>query len=105
MTRTWKDHYRDLNIPSQWQNISYGNDELPSFLCNGYQIWINAPTLNERKEWCDDEDWLFAVTYANEYGEQPADLLRTMDFDEVVSFVGSPDATESAGDAESMNGA
>ena len=25
---TWKDYYKDLDIPKDWENISYGNDEL-----------------------------------------------------------------------------
>ena len=46
----WEDYYKDLDIPKDWENISYGNDELPSFLYKDYQIWINSPLLSERKE-------------------------------------------------------
>jgi hypothetical protein len=28
---TWEDYYRYLDIPDEWENVSYGNDELPSF--------------------------------------------------------------------------
>ncbi len=29
---SWEDYYADLDIPEGWENVSYGNDALPSFL-------------------------------------------------------------------------
>jgi len=93
---TWEDYYRYLDIPDEWENVSYGNDELPSFSHNGYQIWINHPTLEGRqqgylgigfKDLSKFEDWKFAVTYEFDYGEVTNNLLYTMYFDEVVNFV------------------
>jgi hypothetical protein len=49
-TIMWEKYYEDLPIPSYWENVSYGNDELPSFSCNGYQVWINHPTLEVDKK-------------------------------------------------------
>ena len=30
----------DIDIPQEWINLSYPNDEYPSFLFNGFQIFI-----------------------------------------------------------------
>ena len=116
---TWEDYYRYLDIPDEWENVSYGNDELPSFSHNGYQIWINHPTLEGRREnylgigykdLSEFEDWKFAVCYTRDYGnlldkckyikresfsDKVADShgceqLMTMFFNEVVDFVNKP---------------
>ena len=99
----WDDYSSHLDIPKHWFNSSYGNDELPSFTCNGFQIWINSPSLKERKatnlhyqgeKWVDQnwgkdfKDWLFLVTFEKDYGVASNDLLFTMDFQEVLEFVG-----------------
>ena len=91
----WDDYSSHLDIPKHWFNSSYGNDELPSFTCNEFQIWINSPSLKERKatnlhyqDGKDFEDWLFLVTFEKDYGVASNDLLFTMDFQEVVDFVG-----------------
>ena len=39
----WENYYKDLDIPKTWENISYVNDELPSFMYNKFQIWIDKP--------------------------------------------------------------
>ncbi len=91
----WDDYSSYLDIPKHWFNSSYGNDELPSFTCNGFQIWINSPSLKERKannlhyqNGKDFKDWLFLVTFEKDYGVASNDLLFTMDFQEVLDFVG-----------------
>ena len=91
----WDDYSSHLDIPKHWFNSSYGNDELPSFTCNGFQIWVNSPSLKERKatnlhyqDGKDFEDWLFLVTFEKDYGVISNDLLFSMDFQEVVDFVG-----------------
>ena len=43
MIDEWKNYYKDLNIPKNWENISYSNDELPSFMYNKFQVWIDKP--------------------------------------------------------------
>jgi hypothetical protein len=99
----WKDYTDDLAIPEDWVDNTWHNNELPSFLVNGYHIWMNAPTLEKRQEnytsdgyTLDDyEDWRFAVNLYNEedaeiiYPEDGSDpdVLRTLDFDELVAFV------------------
>ena len=118
---SWKDYTDDLAIPEDWEDITWHNNELPSFIVNGYHIWINSPRAEERKEnytsngWNPDdyEDWRFVVNLYNEEdaeiiypercseghghltgGEIPncsdgtyPDVLRTLDFDELVAFV------------------
>ena len=91
----WDDYSSHLDIPKHWFDSSYSNDELPSFICNGFQIWINSPSLKERKatnlhyqDGKDFKDWLFLVTFEKDYGVASNDLLFTMDFQEVLEFVG-----------------
>ena len=95
----WTDYYKDLPIPSDWENVSYSNDELPSFACNGYQIWINSPILAERqenylgigfKDLSKYEDWIYTIRYERDYGEHKDNLLYTNDFNEVIDFVNKP---------------
>ena len=102
----WKDYTDDLAIPEDWEDVSWHNNELPSFIVNGYHIWMNSPRAEERKEnytsngWNPDdyEDWRFLVNLYNEEdgeiiypedGSDPAELL-TLDFDELVAFVSKP---------------
>jgi hypothetical protein len=102
----WKDYTDDLAIPEDWEDVSWHNNELPSFIVNGYHIWMNSPRAEERKEnytsngWNPDdyEDWRFLVNLYNEEdgeiiypedGSDPVELL-TLDFDEVVAFVSKP---------------
>ena len=99
---SWKDYTDDLAIPEDWEDITWHNNELPSFIVNGYHIWINSPRAEERKEnytsngWNPDdyEDWRFEVqAYNEEDGEiiyPEANELLTLDFDEVVRFVSKP---------------
>jgi hypothetical protein len=96
---TWEDYYRYLDIPDEWENVSYGNDELPSFSHNGYQIWINHPTLEGRqqaylgigyKDLSEFEDWRFSATYERDYGNGIEFSFQTMYFNEVIDFVNKP---------------
>jgi hypothetical protein len=103
----WKDYTDDLAIPEDWVDNTWHNNELPSFIVNGYHIWINSPRAEERKEnytsngWNPDdyEDWRFAVNLTNADGEiiytqcqseDGSDLFITLDFDELVAFVSKP---------------
>ena len=89
---SWK-HYTDgLEIPSEWEDVTYHNDELPSFQFRNYRIWLNAPTASERIG--GSKDWRFAVQHTNDDGEiiydesrEDNDLLRTNDINEVIELV------------------
>ena len=99
--RKWKNYYRNVDIPNDWENVSYGNDMFPSFEFNGYQIWFNSPILAIRHENYldfgydnldnfeeDGWDWQFLVTLSEEYGEVGKEpILKTSDFDEVIKLV------------------
>lgn len=86
---TWDQYTEGYNIPTEWTDTSWGNDELPSYETNGYKIWVNSPDLAERKESQEHlgikfVDYIFAVTEAECGGE---DLLTTMSLQEVIKFV------------------
>jgi hypothetical protein len=78
----WKDYTDDLDIPEDWEDVTYHNDELPSFQFRDFRIWLNAPNA----------DWRFAVNKLNEDGEiiydnTLTDLLQTHDINEVIKLV------------------
>ena len=94
---TWDQYTKGYCIPADWENTSWGNDELPSFETNGYRIWVNSPYFAERKEsqehlgmtGDDFKDWIFAVTYCSEIGAGE-DLLLSTNIKEVIDFVSKP---------------
>ena len=91
---TWDQYTSCHDIPAEWEDTSWGNDELPSFEFNGYRIWVNSPDLAERKESqehlgmaaADFKDWIFAVTRSSYY-EEYDDLLLSSDIEEVKAFI------------------
>ena len=91
---SWNEYYADLDIPNEWVNVSYGNDELPSFtsqkdIHKAYHIWINSFNEKVRKE-NHDLDFgnelapRFNITlcYGSGY-----DLLSTNSFDKVIKWI------------------
>tara|TARA_R100000742_G_C4188558_1_gene21374 strand:+ start:142 stop:495 length:354 start_codon:yes stop_codon:yes gene_type:complete len=46
----FKECIEDITIPEDWKDVSYGNDEAPSWTHNGYQIHINHRNFIERKD-------------------------------------------------------
>ena len=91
---TWDQYTKGYCIPTNWEDTSWGNDELPSFETNGYRIWVNSPDLAERKESQEHyghsfKDWIFAVTYCSEIGADE-DLLLSMNIEDVIDFVSKP---------------
>ena len=58
---------QDLNIPKQWKNVSYLNDECPSFQFNGFQIFIAEKDNDMRGDLKDFPR--FYVIHAIYYGE------------------------------------
>ena len=95
----WKDYTDDLAIPEDWEDVTYHNDELPCFQFNNYRIWLNAPTLEERRATLteqgynpdEEEDWRFQIDQLDKDGcvldtLDDIAVLRTLDFDEVVKF-------------------
>jgi hypothetical protein len=94
---TWDQYTKGYCIPANWEDTSWGNDELPSFETNGYRIWVNSPDLAERKESQEHMgipiskfvDWIFAVTRSSYY-EESEDLLLSTNIKEVIDFVSVP---------------
>ena len=50
----WEEYTKDLDIPETWQNVSYGNDALPSYMSgeiddySAYHIWVDSHDIEER---------------------------------------------------------
>ena len=52
MIYTEGDHlgcYKDLDIPKQWENESWGNDTMASFRYKNTRIWIDYPNKKNRQ--------------------------------------------------------
>ena len=91
---SWEDYYSDLDIPEGWENVSYGNDALPSFISDkdnikGYQIWINSHNpevkkLNSLDIYGVEESFRFCVTLC--YGYEK-DLFQSDNFIEVIEWI------------------
>ena len=46
----FKECIEDITIPEEWEDVSYSNDEAPSWTHNGYQIHINHRDFIERTD-------------------------------------------------------
>ena len=57
----------DLNIPKEWECVSYNNDACPSYTYHGFQIWI-AEKDNKLREIGEDSE-RFHITHYNYYGD------------------------------------
>ena len=74
MRYTKGDHlgcYKDLDIPKQWENESWGNDTMASFRYKNTRIWIDYPNRKDRQmddlnpyrfhvQIFESKDWLYA---------------------------------------------
>ena len=71
---TIDDHYfedvlKDFDAPKGWIGCSWKNDELPSFYCNGYMIFVNYLNDIDREEKLGKKDSpRFSVILEYEYG-------------------------------------
>ena len=93
----WEEYTKDLDIPETWQNVSYGNDALPSYMSgeiddySAYHIWADSHDIEERKANSEDiyglKDELaprFHVVLC--YGN-PENVYVSDDFDAVVKWI------------------
>jgi len=104
----WKEYYQDLDIPQDWKNDSWGNDDLPKFYHEKKKliIWIDSKNVLERsfntfdrvcsdcvKEIDGDTHIKLLKRFTIDRFDHDKDigngdrLLETNDFDEVVKFV------------------
>ena len=97
----WEDYYKGLDIPKDWENISYSNDEYPSFLYKDFQIWVNSPLLSERKEsylgigfkdLTGFTDWVFTVcSYDRADCASIENVFDSLHLSEVINFLKEQD--------------
>jgi|TARA_R110000744_G_scaffold378251_1_gene494136 hypothetical protein len=95
----WNTYITDLNIPNNWKNTSYHNDELPSYQVNGLHIWIDSHNVSERelntKNIIGSDSGLmprFTVQTASSYNCYDDDhtwIFETDSFQELLEFVNS----------------
>ena len=82
----FKGYTDDLKIPSDWDNISYGNDACPSWSVAGLHIFIDHPNPQERESGPDCPR--FGVSLLSEYGEGERVFgVDTDDWNEVLRIV------------------
>ena len=75
----------DIDIPQEWINLSYPNDEHPSFLFNGFQIFIAEKDIDMRGAYKDFPR--FYLIHAIYYGELGCFYREFKDFNEVIDYV------------------
>jgi|TARA_Y100001938_G_C7847699_1_gene309281 hypothetical protein len=84
----FKECIKDLDIPSNWENVSYGNDTCPSYEYNGYQIFIEHKDLGERAEGLNHKR--FVIIIAEEYGYSDGWFYDSDDFNTVLKEIKKP---------------
>jgi len=93
----WTDYYKDLSIPKEWVNVSYGNDALPSFITEqnvhkAYHVWIDSwcekeRALNSKDIWGYEDKLADRFSVSLCYESQENDLFMSNNFDEVVEWI------------------
>ena len=101
MLNEWKDYYSDCDIPTNWVNVSYANDELPSFETDenqhkAYHLWVDSHDANIRRENTDRIYGDLYIGYNYEcprfclslcYGFNGADVFQTDRFEDVLQWI------------------
>ena len=83
----FKECVKDLNLPKEWENISYSNDICPSYLHKGYVIYIDHKNKNKREV---SYQWRFCIVTFNSTMESYSEdhiLLLTDSFKKVLNFL------------------
>ena len=75
MTEYFKECLEDLEIPKDWEDVSYSNDTCPSFSFDRYQIFVEH---KDPKRW-ECEGKRFRVILEFQYGDGGADFYFDCD--------------------------
>ena len=70
--------YKDLDIPSEWENESFDQNNMASFRYQNVVIWIDYPNIKDRED-VNKDSQRFTVDVNEEY--------HTDSFEEVVELV------------------
>lgn len=81
---------KDLKIPSKFINSSWGNDALPSYEYDKYQIFINHKDIDKRMEFEDQPRfWIILKEFYGDYEKNQA--IGIDDFDNVLEYINYQD--------------
>lgn len=80
----------DLDIPEEWECVSYYNDVCPSWEYNGWHIFIEHRYPELREYW--EDIGRFCLYRAEDYGTTENHVLETSVFEDVLKFVGKEKA-------------
>ena len=92
----WSNYTKDLDIPSNWKDVTYHNDALPSYQTseddlNAYHVWIDSADIEERKRNSLDiyglENKLAPRFHVVLHYGASENLFTSDDFNEVVGWV------------------
>ena len=83
----WRDDFKecieDLEIPKDWEDLSYQHDVCPSFGYKGFQIFINH---KDPKKSDDGYEKRFYISRIREYGDPNFEKLANT-FEEVIEIL------------------
>ena len=80
-------YFEDVNIPKNWEDISYKNDACPSWLVNGFQVFIDHPEPERREcEPCER----FHVAIESESAFSGIWTFSTDSWEEVLETIEKP---------------
>lgn len=74
---------KDLKIPNEWEDVTYGNDACCSFSYRYFQIFIDHKNIKEREI---QDGFRYTVILEKNYGYGFV-LLQSNNFNEVKKFV------------------
>ena len=103
MLNKWKDYYSDCAIPTDWVNVSYSNDELPSFETDqnqqeAYHLWVYSSDPKTKQ---DDIYRIYGDNISCPrfclslcYGFDGDDVFQTDRFEDVLQWIKDNPKTE-----------
>ena len=79
----FEEYTKDLQIPTEWEDQSYKNDECPSWHCNGWNIYIHHYDKSKR----DGVEFRFCVMVDNADYSEVEEYFCTNQFELVKRIV------------------
>lgn len=84
-------HFRqcieDLEIPNEWRDVSYPNDVCPSFVINGFHVYIDHADQSKRELPDPDRFYVFPENYDDIEGFDGNPIFSCLEFEFLDNFL------------------